>query len=322
MNIISSFLKNTQPENSESPLPENMLEFIANYVAKGLKPHGFTRNGPTLYRQNGDLLQIVNVQGGKWNEKHTGEVYLNLSIFHPKVYEIEWGSPAPKFPKEYEAPMRMRIENHNHTLPREWKYDISTNADDVAHEIVTTIINHGLPLLDQFATLADLARALPDTKKNGMKSIHTLVDQSVVAFLMDDLEQARTYMQQYMKKNTFLKKNDPMDLSIKRDQQQMAQAMGFSLDLPELEGESCVAFYIPLKGSVPINDERRTVNKLLLFLYNLEKKKLGYINYHGRRCKAQTERINFFTRDPKMVVDYINERQEKFKIPVEVIREE
>lgn len=298
---------------------QEIQKLIVSKMAEALKPHGFKRDGATFCRQRGELVHIINLQGDKWNEGDAGSYYVNLSVFYGPASEIYWGNPATDHPKEYDGQLRSHLENHGKGIPDTWKFSRKVDCVALADQLVTALVESGLPFFEGIDTPLDVADYLAGKKKRGMRVITDHINIAIILSILGKKAEAQEQFDTYFRKNNHLKDNHPITKMVKRDFLNIARHAGLKLSFPDLDGEACVAFYVSMKGKQPINDERRTLSKLELFLSNLEKKNLGYSNYYGSLRKPGTKRIAFYTRDPEYVANYIRDRQEKLANPLQAI---
>lgn len=282
-----------------------------------LKPHGFRHSGGTFYRQKGELTHIISLVGSKWNQGEDATYFVDLAVFYAPAYETEWGNPRPEVPKEYDGQLRNRLSGKD--VPISWEFSPKVDKLALADRLTEAVTAHGLAYFEDIDTPLQLANWIMDKRKDGMITIAGHVSRAIILSMLGDRKRAQIEFDEYFKKNKNLNDDTPISKMIKRQYLCMAQKTGLRLDFPELNGEACVGFYIATKGKQPVHDERRTRNKLELFLTNLEKKGLGYTHHYGSLRKPGAYRIAFCTKDPSSVVRYIKERNDKFASPLQDI---
>lgn len=288
-----------------------------NKLGAVLEPHGFKHSGGIFYRQQGELTHIISLGGSKWNQGEDAAYCIGLAVYYAPAYEVEWGCPKPDTPNDYDGQLRNILVGKG--LPTEWKFSPKVDNFALADRLAEAVIAHGLAYFEGIDTPLQLADWIMDKRKDGMISIAGHATRAIILSTLGDQERAQVEFDEYFKKNKNLNENTPISKSIKRQYLCIAQKTGLRLDFPELDGETCVGFYVAMKGKRLVHDERRTRNKLELFLSNLEKKGLGYPHYYGQRRKPGTYRVSFCTKDPGTVVQYIEERKDKFANPLQAI---
>lgn len=302
------------------PSPSEIQKMILLKLASALEPYGFKRDGNTFIHSGTELLNIINLQAGRWNTNEDAEYYVNLAIFYPPAFEIQWGDPAPQHPKEYIAQLRTKL--HGKRGIDTWRFTRKIDPAQQADNLVATTLEYGLPYFDGIDTPLELAGWLMDGKKNESVSIASHVDRAIIFSLLGDQAHAQSELDTYIHKNKRIRDKtdtDPIAMSIRREYVRMAEKMGLSLEFPELVGERCVGFYLPMKGTTPVHDERRARSKLELFLRNLEKKGLGYTCHYGSSKKPGTSRLAFYTSNPTQVINYIETRKDKLALPLDIV---
>lgn len=302
-----------KPKPASLPMQEIQGVLIAK-LTTALQPHGFKRSGTTFYRTNNKLHYIINLQGSRWNDASEVQYFVNVAIAYAPLYEIEYGDPAPAIPKEYNAQLRTRV------TPDTWKFSPSINNESLCDTLVESTLAQALPFFAQATTPLELAQSITASRSDANIPHAGYVSRAIIFSLEGHQEEAQTELDAYIKMNVQLRESaDPIGKMIKRSLLCKAEKMGLQLHFPDLEGETCVGFYIATKGKEPVHDERRTYNKVDLYLRNLEKQGLGYIHYYGSLRKPGSKRIAFCTTDPAAVVSYIQARQDKLPNPLHAI---
>ena len=296
---------------------QEVQKMLTKKLSAALEPHGFKHSGGTFCRQAGELTHIINLQGDKWNQGSEGKYYVNLAVYYGQAAAIEYGNPTLTVPKEYDGQLRNRLQGAG--IPTSWDFSSKVDNAKRSDELVDAVIVHGLPYFEGIDSPLQLADCIMDKKKDGMIMITGHISRAVIFSLLGDKSRAQSEFDTYFKKNKCLKDNDPTSKMIKRQYLCVAQKVGLQLNFPELNGETCVGFYIAMKGKQLVHDERWTRSKLEVFLRNLEKKDLGYLHYYGQLRKPGAYRIGFCTKDPAHVVQYITEREDKFANPLQAI---
>lgn len=157
---------------------------VAGHLLPALAAHGFERRARTVWRSLGDadarVLQVVNLQGGKWNEGSAGEVCLNFGVqFVESLRRAAarpgngWMADSIGVPDEAACQVRARIGD---TLPdaREawwpdslgpmqdtwFRIDARTDLDALGALLTRLVTAYGLQWLERAAG-GQAASALP-----------------------------------------------------------------------------------------------------------------------------------------------------------------
>lgn len=288
-------------------------------LTTALKPYDFKRDasGTTFYHQQGELVHIINLQANSWNQGNEGKYYVNVAVFYAPAYAIEWGNPAPDNPKEYHGQLRNRVKDAHRQDG--WSFTPGTQYNTVADQLTNAVVTRGISFFEGIDTPEQLMRYIGNHKKDAMATIASHADKAIILALLGDTQQAQAELNLYFEKNKMLEGDSPIDKHIKRRYLCIAQKAGLKLDFEELAGETCVGFYVAMKGKQLVNDERRTRNKLETFLSNLEKKGIGYIHSYGELRRPGAYRLAFCTKDPAYVTRYIAERKDKLAYPLQAV---
>ena len=142
------------------------LDIVQAAVHSFLRPLGFRKKSRTHNRRtNGRLIHVVNFQIGQhpigehyvipgFRENLYGKFAVNLGVFLPCVYEVEWQRPPGNVVQEYDCPIRQRLE----TLAfgkDEW-FEIDSDTSGLATRLVELLDRFGLGFFEQFQTYEDV----------------------------------------------------------------------------------------------------------------------------------------------------------------------
>ena len=287
--------------------PPNVRDTVTKLIAPSLKRQGYVRNGQTFYQTIGELTRIINLQSNSYNTNEDGTFSLNFSVHHPRAYEAEYGDPAPRWPKEYTALLRLEVEG----IPANATYAYKRGDDlqALAQTICDAIIDKAVPYLSKIQTIDDVINLL-GTKAECLRTVYSHVHKGIAHAIAGQPEIAREHFQ------TYIDGNDRADAKAQRNVATIAEQFGITIACPKLGTERRVDFYFSVKGAEPINNERRTRNKLELFLDHLTRKGYGYTSYWGSRSREGTMRISFYAEDTGAVAAYIKARADKFPEPL------
>lgn len=163
--------------------------FLAEGVAALLKAEGFARKRNKWQRDCGDAIQCIDVQGmaGGWG------FYVNLGVFHPRVYELMgWTAhPVPSATTFVHA----RLE----------KLTPDGRLGRTSHELAANLQRYGLPWLDQRLDLRTCADSCGGWGRTAYlllagcvdEARQTLVDaEERTATTEDELRLKATYVRQ------------------------------------------------------------------------------------------------------------------------------
>lgn len=290
---------------------------LTRKLSAALGPYGFRRSGTTFLRNTGELIQIINLQGDKWNQGNEGKYYINLAVYYGKIATIEYGDEPTNTPKEYDGQLRNRLRGKG--VPESWSFSPKTDYELHSDALVDAVVAHGLPYFEGIDTPLQLAESILDKNKNGMITIADCITRALIFAELGDKVRAQDEFDTYFKKNKQLKGDSPISKMVMRHYLCVAERAKLSLHFPVLDGETCVGFYIAMKGNRLVGVELETRKKLEIYLRNLEKKDLGYMHYDGCLRKQGTYRIGFCTKDPEFVAQYISEREDKMVSPLQQV---
>lgn len=130
--------------------PELIDEVAKVSLKPCLKLHGFRSKGLNFFREHQDLVDVANIQKGKWNSSSEAIFTINLGVYWRKVQEMI-GRTAISFPpKEYECTVRTRLgplfsEGRDYW----WPIKTCSEVSEVGTAVVQKFEAYGLKWLQQ-----------------------------------------------------------------------------------------------------------------------------------------------------------------------------
>ena len=145
-----------------SEIGKHIGAIISKKLAPFLRDAGFKRKGRTFHRMHDDRIDVVNVQGSKWNSADTGEITINLGVYYPEVAKL-YDPWAPNgLPQEYHCTARERLGVlMTGGKDRWWKVNPRTDDEALSNELVAAMADYGLIWLEKMGDLDSLKGILP-----------------------------------------------------------------------------------------------------------------------------------------------------------------
>jgi hypothetical protein len=110
---------------------------------------GFSRKGDSWYRQNAEILEIVNLQKSQYGNQH----YLNYALWLKALGE-------PAFPKEEKCHIRMRVDDLSSSREQLVRLlDLETDVPELERKAALIIL-----LNSEFLIFAANCRSLADVR--------------------------------------------------------------------------------------------------------------------------------------------------------------
>ena len=133
------------------------LDNVQAAVWDYLKPLDYKKKSRTFNRVTaGGNTLAINLQQGMYAKSKYGQLAVNLGVFLPCVYLIERGEEPPPLCPEPACHIRTRLGVLVHGGRDSW-LDLSSDLDVVAEIIIDDLKRVGLPTLDGFSGLRDVA---------------------------------------------------------------------------------------------------------------------------------------------------------------------
>lgn len=147
-----------------------------------LTPKGFCRKKATWNREQGSLVEVIDIQTSKDGDAVT----MNVGVLSRPIYLACWGCDAKPFVEEPECTVRARIGRLIDNKDRWW--DISSAG--VAEEMVGCLRAHILPFLERMGSLEAMRDWLASTGMPSPKSPLPSICFAVLQSQLGDIDAA------------------------------------------------------------------------------------------------------------------------------------
>lgn len=133
------------PKNFQSEFNEIFITIIAPFF----KEMGFRKNGNVFNRKTNELIQVVSIQKSRWNNPDNISFTFNIGLFDPEIYLQESKQEIPKFIREYDCQLRIRLGQI--TKSHDYWYELNkvTNKENLKIEIYADLYNSLKPILQK-----------------------------------------------------------------------------------------------------------------------------------------------------------------------------
>jgi Domain of unknown function (DUF4304) len=162
-----------------------------------VKARGFVRHGHNWNRAAGDLRDVVNVQGGAWNQGDWGQFAVNLGKFPSSVYSVSVGVEPPPVVAEFHCPLRTRVGalmprlDQDQPVDRWWRFDVSSDAQAIGEEVADAILTYGLRFLESVHSLVSIRRILRSHRSRQLPPFFEDVDLAIIEAPLGTLPRRR-----------------------------------------------------------------------------------------------------------------------------------
>ena len=119
---------------------------LLDVVEHELVSLGFRRSGRSFFRDDGEVILIVNFQKGQKSTKDLLVVAVNLGAFSKRL-----GGDV-KAPDPFDGQWRRRLGTVSPPREKWWEASDISGADRTAAEVLELLRSHGLPALEDVST--------------------------------------------------------------------------------------------------------------------------------------------------------------------------
>lgn len=175
------------------PIGKHINSIIQLALAQPLKAAGFVKQARVFRRTLADGgIEVVAIQGGKYNEGSRGEFTVDLGLYLPAIAALT-GAAALENPQAWQCHIHTRI---GHLMPHKqqdfwWPIDEHSNDAAIAAELQTAVIQHGLPWLAALQPAAFKTIGADFYRLPGGKPVLNPFHAAALCLLADAPEQAR-----------------------------------------------------------------------------------------------------------------------------------
>lgn len=175
-------------------------QVVRDFLDPRLRAAGFTRKARVWNRSRTDLVDVVDVQGSRWNGPGNESLTVNLGVFAPTVYRTCWQKDPPSFVKEVDCLVRRRLSegladgSHGRQKEQWWSIHAATDAEKVGREVADLLAAKALPFFDRIDSLAAVHDVLEKDAESAVKTPLTRIYLAVAKAELGDLEDARNIL--------------------------------------------------------------------------------------------------------------------------------
>lgn len=145
-----------------SEIGKRINAVIAHSLAPCLKEAGFKRKGRTFRRITDERIDVINVQGSKWNAGRTGEFTINVGVYYPEIAELYDEYRPDGLPEEYHCTLRSRIGLlMGGNTDKWWKLGRLTREEKLSDEVTMAVCDYALPWLDRMSDPDNVKAEVP-----------------------------------------------------------------------------------------------------------------------------------------------------------------
>lgn len=312
--MLNIFRKTTKSISSNPSVPySEALNYIAsNIVGPMLKKYGYKKHGLTFIKHyNDNISAIINLQAFSYNNAESSIFFINLGLYNPTMYNLTYGAPIPDYPKEYHASSRWRIEQISKRAKSEYEYRPNSDIYLIGVEAAQHIETYAVPFFENNHSLESLIMhceyANPSPQRYKVLAIYN--------HMKDNADYKKYLVEGY---SYCINKGY---LNLAREIYELAGNLSCSIEIPELVGETEYAFRFELnKKLTPTGDIRKSVNRMLRILKDMERNKLGYVCYADPKVDALTSQTRFFTREPEQFEKKIRGRLKRVPVHPSILK--
>jgi len=145
---------------------DKFIIFVSDVITPYLRGLRFRKSYLTWNRDKAGFTQVVNLQISRFVNPETIRFTINLGVFYPPVFEAVWGKRVPRFPKEHECCLRVRVgsviqgDYSDQATDKWFEIDPSADLTEQFKEPMYILSTKAVPFLDNFTELTTIAEFL------------------------------------------------------------------------------------------------------------------------------------------------------------------
>lgn len=131
-------------------LNSTLKKLINETIAPLLKGLGFKKSGNNFYREVGEVGQCVNLQLSRWNSAESKEFTINIGLLHKGIFNTFLNKEFPKFPKEYDGLISMRLSYLKVERDVWYELNLSQDFESIVNQINDDLLDYLIPFLTKY----------------------------------------------------------------------------------------------------------------------------------------------------------------------------
>jgi hypothetical protein len=148
-----SFRENVEKMLSErgdpppGPHPPKLIdELLKDYLAPLMKDSGFRKSGANFWRDDANVIDVLNIQKSQWNNAWEASFYVNLGVYWKAFHRDQGSEFKSKFPREYDCTAFSRVLE---PTAKTWRLMPSADISDVGNTLIETIQEIAFPWFEE-----------------------------------------------------------------------------------------------------------------------------------------------------------------------------
>jgi len=140
------------------PHPSKLIdELIKDYLAPVLKNNGFRKSGLNFWRDNVNVIDVLNIQKSQWNDAWEASFYINLGVYWKAFHRDQCAEFKSKFPREYDCTVFSRVLE---PTAKTWGLRPDSDLSQVGTILTETVQQIALPWLQEMRSEVNVLRYL------------------------------------------------------------------------------------------------------------------------------------------------------------------
>ena len=140
------------------PHPSKLIDQLTkDYLAPLMKEKGFRKSGANFWRDNENVIDVLNIQKSQWNDAWKASFYVNLGAYW-KAYHRDRGTEfKSKFPREYDCTVFSRVLE---PTVKTWSLLPNSELDQFGSILTETVDQIALPWFDEMHSATNIRNHL------------------------------------------------------------------------------------------------------------------------------------------------------------------
>lgn len=168
---------------------------LSKELARLLSAEGFRRQTPHLWREQGELIHVINLQASSWGTSQEGQFTVNLAITNRLIYSVWSGRSFPSNPGSAVWPVHTRIGRLLGDHDIWWEVSGSTDKDALVSSVAAQVEASALEWFSAYQGLealdATLAKAKNFNDVPGVYETQAPVIRAIISSMRGNTPMAR-----------------------------------------------------------------------------------------------------------------------------------
>jgi hypothetical protein len=155
--ILKENVEKMLSERCDPPLgphPSKLIDkLVKDYLAPMMKDKGFRKSGANFWRDDENVIEVLNIQKSQWNDAWEASYYVNLGAYWKAFHRDQSTEFKSKFPREYDCTAFSRVLE---PAMKTWRLQPNSILGEVGNILTETVQQVAFPWVVEMHSEANI----------------------------------------------------------------------------------------------------------------------------------------------------------------------